>query len=155
LAQNTPPTLKGVPADCQGCTSEKKAAIAAEKSAVGQTRADGKKGKYQEYGGWIITKDGKTFTYTRPVTFGKDDKFYPGNVTVPDGYAQVASFHTHPDPNPYGEGFSVGDMAWANRNAMNDYVGMAYSGNVRQYVPGQTKDNGLNGVSGDLIYTIP
>jgi len=46
-------------------------------------------------------------------------------------------------------------MAWANRNAMNDYVGMAYSGNVRQYVPGQTKDNGLNGVSGDLIYTIP
>jgi hypothetical protein len=85
---------------------------------------------------------------------GKNYKFYPGNVTAPDGYAQVASYHTHADPGSWGEGFSVGDGV-ANRHAMNDYVGMAYSGNVRQYLPGKTTDNGLNGVSGDLIYTIP
>jgi hypothetical protein len=76
-------------------------------------------------------------------------------VTIPTGYAQVADYHTHPDPSSVGEGFSTGDMARAERNQMNAYVGMSYSGNVRQYVPGKTKDNGLNGVSGDLIYTIP
>src|SRR5205809_3711713 len=104
-------TIKGVPAECKGCTSEKKAAIAAEKDAVGQTRAAAKKNRYEEFGGWVITKDGKTFTYTRPVTFGEDSNFYPGKVTVPEGYAEVASYHTHPDPGSWGEGFSARDMA--------------------------------------------
>ena len=122
-------TIKGVPAECQGCTSEKKAAIAAEKYAVGQTRAAAKKNRYEEFGGWVITKDGKTFTYTRPVTFGEDSNFYPGKVTVPEGYAEVASYHTHPDPGSWGEGFSARDMAWANRNQMDIYVGISYSGN--------------------------
>ena len=155
MAQNTTPTIKGVAADCPGCTSEKKAAIAAEKAAIGQTRGAAKKGKYEEFGGWVITKNGKNFTYTVPVTFGSPEHFHQDNVTVPEGYAQVAVYHTHPDPNSMGEGLSPGDMGWANRNQMNIYVGMSYSGNVRQYVPGKTQNNGLNGVSGDLIYTVP
>jgi RHS repeat-associated protein len=149
--------IKGVPANCSGCTSETKAAIAAEKDAVGKTRAaqSGEKKKYEEFGGWIITKDGKNFTYTTPVTLGPGVDFRPGSVTVPDGYEGVASYHTHPDPGSWAEGFSPGDIKWAVDNHKNDYVGMAYSGNVRQFVPGKTKNNGLNGVSGDLIYTIP
>jgi len=148
-------TINGVPAECSGCTSEKKAAIAAEKAAVAKTKDAAKRGKTEEWGGWIITKDGKNFTYTVPVTFHDSDHFYNFSVTVPDGYAQAAAYHTHPDPGSWGEGFSPADMRFANYNQMNIYVGMSYSGNVRQYVPGKTKDNGLNGVSGDLIYTMP
>ncbi len=54
-----------------------------------------------------------------------------------------------------GEGFSVKDINRAVSTRMNSYVGMSYSGNVRRWVPGRTQYNGLNGVSGDLIYTVP
>lgn len=128
--------------------------MAAEKAGLGDTRAAAKKGKYQEYGGWVISKDGK-FTYTVPVTFGQDSHFYADNVTVPDGYKAVAGYHTHPDPGSWGEGFSAADMTWADQHHMNSYVGMSYSGNVRVYVPGVTRDNGCCAVSGDLIGNIP
>jgi len=148
------PTIQGVAASGT-YGSKKAAALAAETAAIGDTRSDIKNsGKHNEYGGWVLSKDGK-YTYTLPVTFGQDGHFYPSNVTVPSGYGAVASFHTHPDSGSWGEGFSEGDVNWANQNRMNIYVGMSYSGNVRVYVPGVTKYNGFNGVTGDLIGNVP
>ena len=105
---------------------EEKAAIAAEKAAIAKTTDAAKKDKYEEWGGWIITKDGKNFTYTVAVTFGDPEHFFTDSVTIPKGYAPVADYHTHPDPSPVGEGFSPGDMARSERNQMNAYVGMSY-----------------------------
>jgi len=89
-----------------------------------------------------------------PVTFGSSTVFYADNVTVPSGYTAVGGYHTHPDPNQFGEGFSVPDMNWAAAHNMTSYVGMSYSGNIRSYTPGVTKYNGY-GVTGDLIGNVP
>ncbi|MGA2170935.1 MAG: RHS repeat-associated core domain-containing protein [Terracidiphilus sp.] len=157
--QNEQPTVQGVAASAT-YGSKKAAAMAAEKAGLGRTREDIKKqGKRNEYGGWVISRDG-AYTYTVPVTFGQDSHFYAANVTVPDGYSSVGWYHTHPDSGPEGEGFSEGDINFSNQIGKTGYVGMSYSGNVRQYVPSTpghpgTQYNGYNGVTGDLIGNIP
>jgi RHS repeat-associated protein len=149
--------IQGVAA-AETSNTEKGAAIAAEKDAVGRTRAaaTAKKPKYEEFAGWVITKNGKTFTYTVPVTFG-EQHVDMDRITVPEGYAAVAMYHTHADPGSWGEGFSGQDMSLADRWQMNSYVGMSYSGNVRQYIPGVTKNTNpdvTGEIAGDLIYTV-
>ena len=146
------PTIQGVAASGT-YGSKKAAAMAAEKAGLGSTRDAAKNGKTEEFGGWVISKDGK-YTYTNPVTFGASGVFYADNVTVPSGYTAVGGYHTHPDPGSWGEGFSVSDMNWAIGHNMTSYVGMSYSGNVRSYTPGVTKYNGY-GVTGDLIGNTP
>ena len=95
--------------------------MAAEKAGLESTRAAAKGGKHEEWGGCVISKDGK-YTYTVPVTFGQDSHFYASNVTVPDGYSSVGWYHTHPDPGSWGEGFSPGDMNFSECAHVHSHV---------------------------------
>jgi RHS repeat-associated protein len=128
------PTVQGVAANCTNC-SKSSAAMAAEKAALGSTRGAAKGGKVEEWGGWILSKDGK-YTYTKPVTFGDPQHFFADNVSVPSGYTAAAGYHTHPDSTMAGDGFSWQDASWANNHGMNSYLGVSYNGNVRVLAPG-------------------
>jgi RHS repeat-associated protein len=134
-ASGSVPTIQGVAAS--GTYSSRKAAgIAAEKAAIGDTRAAKKHGKVEEWGGWVISKNGK-FTYTVPVTFGDPGHFFGDNVTIPEGYAAVGGYHTHPGPDPAAEdGFSGADCGFANRHGMPEYLGVTANGNIRVFNPG-------------------
>ncbi len=73
------------------------------------------------------------------------------DIAIPEGFTKAADYHTHPDPGNWGEGFSPADMNRSeNFTGLRSYVGMVFSGNLRRYDSGVTKDNGF-GVSGDLV----
>jgi hypothetical protein len=114
--------------------------MAAEKEALGLTRADLKAGHRFEYGGWIIKsdKDG-SLSYTKPVR-GTDHDVDIDKVSVPKGFSKIAEYHTHPHTtSAEGEGPSTGDINRLRIVAHNEHVDRtafvsdAYSGNVYRY----------------------
>jgi len=139
--------------------TRKQAALAAEKAALRLTSdknkpGPGNPGTDWEFGGWIV-KDSKNseapYTFTEPLIGSERGETDVKNMLLPPGFTKAADYHTHPDPGPWGEGFSVADVNNADRRGLPSYVGMTYSGNVREYVPGVTRYGGLNGITGDLV----
>jgi hypothetical protein len=100
---------------------------------------------YGEWAGWVITREGKNFTYTVPDTFGDPENAHIWNILVPEGYTPVAAYHTHSGGRE-NEGLSdepKGDTGWADKWLFDLYVVNTGSRNVYEYVPGATKKNGL------------
>jgi hypothetical protein len=117
-----------------------KVAMVAMKEALGLTRADLKRGKVFEYGGWIIrsNKDG-SLDYTKPVR-GEENRIDLDKIPIPKGYTKVASYHTHPTrTSAEGQGAWRGDVvALRSRNIRDGverpgYVADTYSGAVYRY----------------------
>jgi RHS repeat-associated protein len=117
-----------------------KVAMAAEKEALGLTRAALKQGHEVEYGGWLIqsNKDG-SLSYTKPAK-GEEGSLEIDKIPVPKGFTKIAEYHTHPyTTHEEGEGPSPGDvnrLRWVAHNEHVDrtgYVGNAFSGAVYRY----------------------
>lgn len=125
----------GVVASCPGCTTQKKAALAAEKAALGPTRASVKSGHYHEYGGWILKDSDGKYTYTAPLA-GSERTINVDNISVPDGYTAVADYHSHPHVDAAeGEGASIGDIQHAIDYNRTGYVMDSVSGHVYRFGP--------------------
>jgi len=145
------------PGQSLAATRMNDAGIAAESMAVPMTLATNKPGPNNpsgtdyEYGGWIVKNRQGALQFTAPLRGCERAKTDQSNMIVPPGYTKVAIYHTHPDPGPWGDGFSAGDVNQANALRMPSYVGMTYSGNVRVFIPGVTPWAGTNGVTGTLI----
>ena len=152
----------GVAASCPSCSTRDKAATAAENSALAKTIDGQKKGKSQEFGGWILQKTGaeNEFSYTKPLANFDEGHFDPLGVTVPDGYSVAGWYHTHPHTkgNLGGEGFSVGDAQWSENHSRIGYVADTISRNMYRYTPGgpPSRDSVRhNGVYGTFVAHIP
>lgn len=83
------------------------------------------------------------------------------SVTVPDGYSEVGSYHTHPHSsgNPEGEGFSgnPGDAQYYENHYWlgTGYVADTSSRNMYRYTPGGRDATPRNGVYGEKVEHIP
>lgn len=114
--------------------------MAAQKEALGLTRAALKEGHRVEYGGYLIEnkKDG-SLTYTKPIK-GSEGEFDFSNVKVPKGFSVVGEYHTHPHTTrDEAEGADAGDVNHLRYVAGTEhvdrpgYVADTYSGNVYRY----------------------
>jgi RHS repeat-associated protein len=131
----------GVAASCKGCSTQKKAALAAEKAALDPTRASVKSGHYHEYGGWILKGSDGGYTYTVPLA-GSERTVNIDNISVPDGYTAVADYHSHPHVDAAeGEGASIGDIQHAIGYNRTGYVMDSVSGHVYQFGPTTPHDS--------------
>jgi hypothetical protein len=142
LAQNANPTYKTV-----------------DKAAAASARADQKLQKKNggEYGSLVYSADGKTFTYTTPVTQGQKTTVDPfnttgvpqskpvdlGNAPIPAGTQLYAETHSHPEVS----GFSGEDVqrahdltipAFHHPDFQGEYVGLP-NGSVIKYDPATGK----------------
>jgi len=86
-------------------------------------------------GGWVISKNGK-FTYTVPVTFGDPGHFFGDNVTIPEGYAAVGGYHTHPGPDPAAEMDFLGLIVALPIGTVCPNIWRYANGNIRVFNPG-------------------
>jgi len=130
----------GVAASCPGCT-QKQAALAAEKAALGPTRDSVKSGHYHEYGGWIIKGKDGNYTYTVPLA-GSERTVDIDNISVPSGFSSVADYHTHPHVDAAeGEGPSMNDIQRAVDTKRTGYVMDSVSGRVYRYSPTTSTDH--------------
>lgn len=137
--------------------------MAAEKAALGLTRAALKEGHHVEYGGYIIksNKDG-SLTYTKPIS-GSEREFDYSNVKVPKGFSVVGEYHTHPHAtSAEGEGPSTGDINRLRIIAHDQHVDRpgfvadTFSGNVYRYTQWEPiKSMYDTGVYGTKIGNIP
>jgi RHS repeat-associated protein len=130
-----------------------------DKAAAASARADQKLQKKNggEYGSLVYSADGKTFTYTTPVTQGEKTAVDPfnttgvpqsktvdlGNAPIPAGTQLYAETHSHPDVS----GFSGEDVQRAHDLTIGvfrhpdfkgEYVGLP-NGNVIKYDPATGK----------------
>jgi len=144
-------------------TALDKVATAAEKEALGLTRAALEEGHRVEYGGWIIksNKDG-SLSYTKPAK-GGEGELDIDSIPVPKGFTKVAEYHTHPNTtSAEGEGPSTHDINRLRAVAHDQhvdrpgYVSDAYSGNVYRYTQWEPiKSMYDTGVYGTKIGNIP
>jgi len=140
-----------------------KVAMAAEKEALGLTRAALKEGHRVEYGGWIIqsNKDG-SLSYTKP-SKGGEGEIDIDKIPVPKGFSKIAEYHTHPHTtSAEGEGPSTGDInrlrivAHSEHVDRTGYVSDAFSGAVYRYTQWEpVKSMYDTAVYGTKIGTIP
>jgi hypothetical protein len=130
-----------------------------DKAAAASARADQalQKKNGSEYGSLVYSADGKTFTYTPPVTQGQKDTVDPFNTTgkpqskvvdegkapIPAGTQLYAETHSHPTNS----GFSGEDVqrghdltipAFHHPDFKGEYVGLP-NGNVIKYDPATGK----------------
>lgn len=130
-----------------------------DKAAASSARADQalQKKNGGEYGSLVYSADGKTFTYTTPVTQGQKTTVDPFNTTgvpqpktadlgkapIPPGTQLYAETHSHPEVS----GFSGEDVqrahdltihAFGHPDFKGEYVGLP-NGNVIKYDPATGK----------------
>lgn len=91
-----------------------------------------------EQAGLIIQGTDGKYRYTLPVTQKQHDHFLL-SYTPNKGEKVAGIFHTHPGKDAAGQVFSPQDLQVADHFNVPSYVLFQSAGQVRKYVPGQTK----------------
>lgn len=113
---------------------------AAAKAAINGVNPSSIK-RNQEFGGMICRDEKGRYLYTRPKDGGEDAVNPGGPGSCPKLSKATAYYHTHggQDPRYDSENFSTADMRYADRYAIDGYVGTP-AGNLKHYNYSTGKD---------------
>ena len=103
-----------------------------------------------EYGGVVYELRGKYYC-TEPMT-DRNTTAIDIKVRIPTGSQLAGIYHTHPrDAGRIGRAFSAGDISVSVRLKLPSFLGVPYTNQVLQFIPGTTRVD-FDGVSaGEVI----
>jgi hypothetical protein len=97
----------------------------------------GKKGDTGEKAGVILKDPEGKYRYSTTLD-GTNDNFEL-HAAIPKGYTFAGIMHSHPGNDARGQVFSPDDIHTSTNLKVPSYISFLESGEVRKYVPGQTK----------------